>query len=223
MALFCSECGAGLTERMRRCPRCGADILRAEPHKMAASVLPSIIIGMGIALGIGTLLEWYGISLNIDGGGGLDALANTFTRIFPGYSGISTTYGVVCFGMALAMVVCAACRMPRLTFVAAIGCVAVTTIAIIGRPDFMELNSSHVSSGNSVTELLDGPLPLSDIIDVSALRSASDLVEVGASYINIEIGYGLKIALMASVAAAIMALVDIISHSKGNRCKEKSL
>lgn len=221
MAQFCSECGGRVTERMLRCPQCGAEILG---HKGEAPAyipvysmptathrsLSSFTIGAGIAMCISTIFSWYGISFNIDGGGGLDAMMGMFTSILPGHPGISTIYGMICFAMAVALIVSAACKSRLITMLIAIGCLVVTVVAILDTPSFAELIERETSGGPSLIESLSGgPIPM---FDDSHMRTAGNIVEAGSQYVNVEIGYGLYIALMSSIAAAILALVDMMRN-----------
>lgn len=223
MALFCSECGKPLTERMTRCPQCGAEVLRPAKPEESYMSLTSVTAGMGVVIAICTLFRWYGMSLNIDGGGGLDAIANLFTGIIPGYSGISTTYGMICLGLTLGVVIFAMCRLRLLTLLMSLCCVGLTTIAITQRPDFMELNETHTSNSSSIVELFDGPVPIVENVDGGLLRSVSNIAESATEYVNIEIGYGLKIALMASIATALLALADLILYNRYNSKRRKTL
>lgn len=223
MALFCSECGKPLTERMKRCPQCGAEVLYPTCRDESYTSLTSIIAGMGVVIALCTLFRWYGMSLNIDGGGGLDAIANLFTGIIPGYSGISTTFGMICLALTLGVVIFALCRLRILTLLMSLSCVGLTTIAITQRPDFMELNETHTSNNSSIVELFDGPMPIVEDVDGTLLRSISNIAESATEYVNIEIGYGLKIALMASIATTLLALADLILYSRYNSKRKKTL
>lgn len=201
MAKFCSECGESTTELMRRCPRCGAELMCSS--KRSGSMVRFAIIGIGVAIIISTFLNWYSLHLRIDGGM-LDAVVGSLSRLFSGYSGISTTYGLVAFGMALAMIIFAVCRSKILTVVAAVGCVVVGMLALLSPPELSDLMQTTTSEGDKVMDLFEGPM--TGLSPMDTLTTAFDVIK---SCTAVEVLHGVKIMVILAYAAAALSIYDV--------------
>lgn len=216
MAKFCSECGQSTTELMRRCPHCGAPLMCATSQ--GNSMVRMAITIIGIFTLLSTLLSWYNLHLNIDGGV-LDAMAGMVTRIIPGFSGISTTYGITVFALALAMIITTICRQRWLTAITATACAVVGTMALLSPPDAATLCSSNAESSKNMMELFDGPMSAFSPLNSDTMLTYTTLLEVITDYITVEIGHGLKIMLMLVYSAAILSIIDLVQHRRHNTIK----
>ena len=208
MARFCTECGEALTEPMARCPRCGSAVVSRTSEE--STMIRKTTILLAVVIILTTMLAWYSLHLNIDGGGTMDAAANLLTRILPGYSGISTTYGLVTFALALVIIVASVSRRRVVVLAAAVGCFATAIVAMSATPDFLALNDVAAGDSASLTETLNSPLGQAMMGDSSALQQTAMAIEVGASFVVVDISYGLYMMLIASVATVAVALYDII-------------
>lgn len=208
MARFCTECGEALTEPMARCTRCGSAVVSRTSEE--STMIRKTTILLAVVIILTTMLAWYSLHLNIDGGGTMDAAANLLTRILPGYSGISTTYGLVTFALALVIIVASVSRRRVVVLAAAVGCFATAIVAMSAAPDFLALNDVAAGDSASLTETLNSPLGQAMMGDSSALQQAAMAIEVGASFVVVDISYGLYMMLIASVATVAVALYDII-------------
>ncbi|MBQ3174128.1 MAG: zinc ribbon domain-containing protein [Alistipes sp.] len=208
MARFCTECGEALTKPMTRCPRCGSAVV--SPMGEESSLILKATILLAVVIILSTIFTWYSLHINIDGGGTMDAAANLITRILPGYSGISTTYGLITFALALVIIVASVCRRRVVILGAAIGCVITAIVAMSATPDFLALNAVTEGEGVSLTETLNSPLGQAMMGQSSALQEVAMAIEVGASFVVVDISYGLYMMLIASIATVVIALYDII-------------
>ncbi|MBQ8492909.1 MAG: zinc ribbon domain-containing protein [Alistipes sp.] len=219
MARFCTECGEALTEPMMRCPRCGSAIVCREGNE--ASMVRNATILLSTIIVLTTMFAWYSMHLNIDGGGAMDAAANIITRILPGYSGISTVYGRVTFALALVIIVAAVCRRRVVAFVAALGCVVTAIVAMVAMPDFLSLNAVSEGDGATITDMLNGPMGYMTDGGSDSLREVAMAIEVGSSFVVVDICYGLYMMLVASVATTAVTLYDVVrmllSRRKDNK------
>lgn len=206
MAKFCSECGQSTTELMRRCPRCEAPLMSSNRENSMVRIA-IIIIGSFILLS--TLLSWYTLSISLDGGV-LDTVAGFASRIIPGYSGISTRYGIVIFALSLTMIITAVCKERVLTLIAACACAAVGTMALLSPPDLAMLCSNggdDVASSKQLLSILDGPL---SSIKSGTIQSYTTILEIVMKSIVVEIGSGLKIMLILVYSATILSIIDLV-------------
>ena len=209
MAKFCSECGTNTTELMRKCPNCGAKLMYSQ-HSANAMVRTAIIV-VAIFTLMSTLLSWYNLRLSIDGGV-LDAMAGIVTRIIPGFSGISTTYGITIFALALVMIITTICHKRWLTAIAACTCAVVGTMALLSPPEVVTLCNNNAESGKHLTDLFNGPLSSISPLKSGSLLTYTTILEVVTDYITVEIGNGLKIMLMLVYSAMILSIIDVVQE-----------
>ena len=206
MAKFCSECGESTTELMRRCPKCGAELLCST--KSDGTLTRIAIICIGVAIIMSTFLGWYSLRLSIDGGV-MDVIVNSVTPLVAGYSGISTTYGLVIFGMALAMIIFAICRNRWLTAMAAIGCVVVGVMALVSPPELADLWQKPTTDGAKLMDIFDGPMQGLSPMNSPKLMPLTMIFEVITDYITVEVRHGVKIMLILACAAATLSIYDV--------------
>ena len=212
MARFCSECGETTTELMRRCPRCEAPLMSSNRENSMVRIA-IIIIGSFILLS--TLLSWYTLSISLDGGV-LDSVADFATRIIPGYSGISTKYGIVIFALSLTMIITALCKERVLTVIAACACAIVGTKALISPPDLAMLcnnGGDDVESSKQLLNIFDGPLSYMS----GKIQSYTTIVKIIMQSVVVEIGSGLKIMLILVYSATILSIIDLVKSVKLKR------
>lgn len=212
MARFCSECGETTTELMRRCPRCEAPLM-CNNRENSMVRIAIIIIGSFILLS--TLLSWYTLSISLDGGV-LDSVADFATRIIPGYSGISTKYGIVIFALSLTMIITALCKERVLTVIAACACAIVGTKALISPPDLAMLcnnGGDDVESSKQLLNIFDGPLSYMS----GKIQSYTTIVKIIMQSVVVEIGSGLKIMLILVYSATILSIIDLVKSVKLKR------
>lgn len=212
MARFCSECGETTTELMRRCPRCEAPLMSSNRENSMVRIA-IIIIGSFILLS--TLLSWYTLSISLDGGV-LDSVADFATRIIPGYSGISTKYGIVIFALSLTMIITALCKERVLTVIAACACAIVGTKALISPPDLAMLcnnGGDDVESSKQLLDIFDGPLSYMS----GKIQSYTTIVKIIMQSVVVEIGSGLKIMLILVYSATILSIIDLVKSVKLKR------
>lgn len=212
MARFCSECGETTTELMRRCPRCEAPLMSSNRENSMVRIA-IIIIGSFILLS--TLLSWYTLSISLDGGV-LDSVADFATRIIPGYSGISTKYGIVIFALSLTMIITALCKERVLTVIAACACAIVGTKALISPPDLAMLcnnGGDDVESSKQLLNIFDGPLSYMS----GKIQSYTTIVKIIMQSVVVEIGSGLKIMLILVYSVTILSIIDLVKSVKLKR------
>lgn len=207
MAKFCSECGESTTELMRRCPRCGAELMCGS--KRDGMLVRIAIICIGVAIIMSTFLGWYSLRLSIDGGI-MDAIVGAMTRLVAGFSGISTTYGLLAFGMALAMIIFAVCRNKILTLVAAIGCVVVGVMALTTPPEVADLWQTTAQDGDKLMDIFDGPMKGLSPMNRPNMVFYSTVCDVITDYISVEVRHGVKIMLILACAAATLSVYDVV-------------
>lgn len=207
MAKFCSECGANTTDLMRQCPRCGAPLMNSSQRGTA--LVRGAIIAIGTLIIFSTFLGWYNIKICIDSGI-LDAIAAPVTRTLFSYSGISTTYGITIFSIALAMIVLCVCRSRYLTALAAAGCVVVGIMAIVTPPEVAELMGQEGVQGRNLMENFTGPLQGMSPLSSPKMASWSIIFEVISDYMSVELLHGIKIMLILSCAAFALSIYDIV-------------
>ena len=155
-----------------------------------------------------TFLGWYSLRLSIDGGV-MDVIVNSATRLVAGYSGISTTYGLVIFGMALAMIIFAICRNRWLTAMAAIGCVVVGIMALVSPPELADLWQKPTTDGAKLMDIFDGPMQGLSPMNSPKLMPLTMIFEVITDYITVEVRHGVKIVLILACAAATLSIYDV--------------
>lgn len=206
MARFCSECGQSTTDLMRKCPRCGAPLMSETQDGNPMVRIAIIITAMFIMLS--TLIGWYNLHISIDGGV-MDAMVGLATRIIPGFSGISTTYGIVIFALALTMIITTICHRRMLTAVAAVACAVVGTMAIVSPPDVMTLCSNDADSSKQLMEIFDGPMESLSPMNNKAMLPYTTIFEVITDYMVVGIGNGLKIMLILIYSSMVLSLIDL--------------
>lgn len=219
MARFCSECGENLTTDMSRCPRCGAKIYGRE--QVASRVVRRTIIGAGLLIILGTLGDWYYLSLNVGGSGGLGTLLGGVMSMLPAYTGLSTLYGMICCALALLMIIFAACHNKIFTLFGALSCVIITAVAINFAPEVTSFGAETHSDKESIVDLLNSPLLALMGDSGESLKQLTTAIEMLPNYMVVNIGDGLRMAFMASIAALLLAMFDALSahliHRKDNK------
>lgn len=201
MAKFCSECGESTTELMRRCPRCGATLMTSSSGGV---MVRATLMAIGVLIMLSTFLGWYNIRLSIDNGF-LDAVCAPISRTLFSYSGISTTYGLLAFGFALALIVFTACHRRYLTALAALGCVVVGFLAVTSLPEVSELMKPANPGGGYLMENFEGPLQ-----GALPLGGLELIGEVITDYLSVGLLQGAKIMLMLSVGALFLSVYDYV-------------
>lgn len=203
MAKFCSECGENTTELMRRCPRCGATLMTSST--CGSVLVRGLVIAFGALIICTTFFGWYNIKLSIDGDL-IDAIVSPLTRTMFSFSGISTIYGLVTIGLALAMIIFAACRNRYLTALAALLCVVVGVVAIVSPPtveDVMHIGGSH--DGNYLLENFQGVF--NGVFPIDELRLIGNVVY---DYLSVTLLHGVKMMLLFSIAAFCLSTYEIV-------------
>lgn len=206
MARFCSECGQNTTDLMRKCPRCAAPLMSDTQDGNPMVRIAIIVIAMFIMLS--TLLGWYNIHISIDGGV-MDAMVGLATRIIPGFAGISTTYGIVIFALALTMIITTICHRRGLTAIAAIACAVVGTMAIVSPPEVLTLCSNDADSSKQLMDIFDGPMESLSPMNNTAMQPYATIFEVITDYMVVGIGNGLKIMMILIYSSMVLSLIDL--------------
>jgi hypothetical protein len=179
------------------------------------SMVRIAIIIIGSLILLSTLLSWYTLSISLDGGV-LDSVADFATRIIPGYSGISTKYGIIIFALSLTMIITALCKERVLTVIAACACAIVGTKALISPPDLAMLcnnGGDDVESSKQLLNIFDGPLSYMS----GKIQSYTTIVKIIMQSVVVEIGSGLKIMLILVYSATILSIIDLVKSVKLKR------
>lgn len=215
MARYCTECGEALTEPMRRCPRCGADVVVRPAEE--DGIIRKLMIFLAVLMVVTTLFAWYSVHLSIDGGGSVDAAANFLTRILPGYSGVSTPYGIATFALALVLILASVARRRVITLITTLLAVALAVVAMIATPDFIALNEVQPADGVTLAETLEGPFGEVMADERNTLRKLSTAIEMASSYVVVDLSYGLYMMLLTSITAFMLALYDLMRGRLGRK------
>lgn len=207
MAKFCSECGEATTELMRRCPRCGATLMQSSNE--GGMLVRCGIMLLGLFIALSTFMSWYSIHLSIDGGV-VDIMVRSVSRFIPGYSGISTLNGIIIFVLAIVMIVCAMCRNRYMVFWVSFACVIVAMLSVVNPPSVSTLlDVESVSTGHNLMENFDGALKGVSPLGSANIESMQVLFDVARDYMSVELCHGVKIMLILSCAALVLAIYDV--------------
>jgi hypothetical protein len=166
-----------------------------------------VIIAIGVLIILSTFFGWYNVRVSIDGGI-IDTITYSISRHLLGSSGIATTYGLVMFGMALMMIISAACGSRYITAVAAVGCAVVGVMSVLCPPEVSVLLHSGSAEGGNLMDNFTGVL--SGFLEGPQIASLRLLWEVAQDYARVELSHGVIVALMLSLAAVAISLLDIV-------------